>query len=87
MTNERKVFIVKYPKEMILTPSNGCDLYNLLGNSCDSCELCVGYSCINPWYIGIFTLQTKEDCNDENYNNNINEILTYISDTYPEAFV
>ena len=87
MTNERKAFIDKYIKEMISTPSNGCNLYDLLGNSCDSCKLSVGYSCINPWYIGIFNLLNKEDSKDEIYNSNMNEILTYISNTYPEAFV
>lgn len=87
MTNERKAFIDKYIKEIVSTPNDRCALYSLLGDDCMNCRLGNSIHCFNPWYVNIFTLQTEEDCKDENYNRNINEILTYISDTYPEAFV
>ena len=87
MTNERKVFIDKYLKEMISTPNDHCTLYDLLGDDCKNCQLTDSIHCFNPWHVSIFSLQTVADYKDENYNSNINEILTYISDTYPEAFV
>lgn len=87
MTNERKAFINKYIKEIVSTPNDRCALYSLLGDDCMNCQLGNSTHCFNPWYVSIFTLQTEEDCKDENYNRNIDEILTYISDTYPEVFV
>ena len=87
MTNERKEFIDKYIKEIVSTPNDRCYLYSLLGDDCMNCQLGDTMHCFNPWYTGIFTLQTIADRKDENYNKNINEILTYISETYPETFV
>ena len=87
MTNERKEFINKYIKEIISTPNHHCTLRNVLGNDCRNCQLIDSPYCLNPWYVGIFTFQTTKDRKDKNYNSSINEILTYISSTYPEAFV
>ena len=87
MTNKRKEFIDKYIKEIISTSRDDCNLYHLLEGDCDACELCIGLNCLNPCYTGIFTFQTVVDRADEVYNNSMNEILTYISDTYPETFV
>lgn len=88
MTNERKEFINKYIKEIISTPYDHCTLYNILGNGCSNCQLTDSvHNCFNPWYVNILTLQSVADSKDNYYNSSINEILTYISDTYPEAFV
>ena len=88
MTNERKAFIDKYIKEIISTSNGRCTLNSLLGNSCRDCQLTDSvYNCFNPWYVNILTLQSVADRKDNHYNSSINEILTYISDTYPELFV
>ena len=87
MTNERKEFIDKYIKDIISTSYKHCSLCNLLDNGCKNCQLTDSVYCFNPWYVHIFTLQTEEDRKDKNYNNTINEVLTYILNTYPEAFV
>lgn len=87
MTNERKEFIDKYIKEIISTSYEHCSLCDVLDNGCKNCQLTDSIYCFNPWYVNIFTLQTTTGYYNECYNSNINEILTYISSTYPEIFV